>query len=168
MLDAFRRINIRDALDLENLQYTERLLLSGSIPASSNRLLTTSVSNLGHFACLWMTGHYTSLVSDDPATDTGVSYLRGKLIDGANERPLFNDYIPLDLWLSPGRVRDAAALTDAPVSNSLFYPTEFQYIFPANGEIQLDVWNDSDYANDLAVMFHGIRIKASAAVRGVE
>lgn len=178
---------------LQKRQYNEKLLMSATVPANSSTYAKTTVSNLGHFLCLFITGRFSTLASITDATlgtrviDTGISYLRGQLTDGAGQKKLFNDYIPLDLLLSPGRARSADTtvantyvdLLDTTVTparevalasskgETLFYPQEFEYLFSANSEIQLDVKNASNYDNTFEIVFHGIRILSSAAVRGV-
>lgn len=155
------RINAAEVFEKQKHHYFERLLLADEVTANTTKLGKVSVSNLGHFMCLFITGQYTSLASPAAAiVDTAVEYLSGQLIDGAGQRKLFNDRIPFGLWLSPGRRRDASSttvLTD-PVPNSLFYPIEFQYLFNANSEILLDVENESDETNYYEICFHGIRI----------
>lgn len=163
-LNPFSRIDGDAVLDVQKFQYTERLFLSQIVPAGEHAMGKVAVSNLGHFALAWMTGHFTTVWGAQAPADTGVVPIRAKLVDGTNQRTLFNDYIPLDLFLSPGRVRSAAALLNAEPSNNLFVPTEFYYVFPANSEIQLDLINDSDVDNKVEICFHGIRVKARAAL----
>lgn len=164
-----QRINPVEAFDIQNTQYMERLLMRGTVPAGSTFPGSVAVSNLGHFFCLFVTGTFSTLaLSAGVAVDTGISYLSGQLIDGAGQKKLFNDRIPLDLWLSPGRRKDALSttvLTD-PVSNSLFFPIELQYLFTANSNILLDLVNTSDYANSFEICFHGIRLISSMAQAG--
>jgi hypothetical protein len=183
-------LNVSAMLGLQVVQYSERLLLSGVVPANSSILAKTTVSNLGHFYCLFMTGKYTTKQQiTDPVlgaltVDTGIQYLRGLLKDQAGNRQLFSDYIPLDLFLSPGRAKsDCAnayidvldttgalprevALAAAP-GQTLFYPQEFEYVFPANTDILLDVKNASNAENSFEIMLHGIRILAASSVKGV-
>jgi hypothetical protein len=167
MLNIFSKIlDPEKILDVQNLQYTEKLLLEDEVPASSMEMAKVNISSLGHFYSLFLTGKFTTLkeVTDEVpiVVDTAICYLRGKLIDGSNTKPLFNDYIPLDLFLSPGRTKSdlsAAFLTD-PVSNSLFYPQPFQYMFTVNSEIQFECKNDSNYKNKYWIVFHGVRFPA--------
>ena len=162
-------IDPEKAFEMQKFQYMERLLMQVTVPAGSTAMGQVAVSNLGHFMCSFVTGSFTSLVlAAGVIVDSGVSYLSGQLIDGAGQRKLFNDRIPLDLWLSPGRRKDSAStgvLTD-PVSNSLFYPIELNYLFTANSMIQLDVANASDTPNTLEICFHGIRIISQATSQG--
>jgi hypothetical protein len=168
----------RQMLEVQRVQYETRLIIKGWIPANQSQILKVNIGNLGHFLCKWMTGDYTTLsVKTAPNTlqDNGVCSLRAKLIDGTGQRELFEDYIPLDLWLSPGRVRANPALVPPPYtlaaadlgapSNTLFFPIEFTQLFQANSEIDLDVKNDSDAPNYLTICFHGVRIKTKAGGR---
>lgn len=162
-------IDSEKAFEMQKFQYMERLLMQVTVPAGSTAMGQVAVSNLGHFMCLFITGTFTTLASPAGAiVDSGVSYLSGQLIDGAGQRKLFNDRIPLDLLLSPGRRKDAAStgvLTD-PVSNSLFYPIELNYQFTANSMIQMDIANSSDEPNTCEICFHGIRIISQLTSQG--
>lgn len=184
MLRVFaKRINAAQLFAAQKAQYSEVLLMTGTVPASASSLVKTTVSNLGHFLCLRITGAFSTLLDDPgaPGTpiDDGIDHLRGQLIDGAGQRKLFNDYVPLSLWLSPGRRRDGNAANayaaggsgPFPVANpgeSLFYPTEFEYLFSANSDVLLDVKNDSDTAIRFDIAFHGIRILTGVSVAGAK
>lgn len=185
-----KAFDVSQMLALQVVQYSERLLLSGVIPANTEIVCKTTVSNLGHFFCMFLTGKYTTLAEiTDPTlgkkvVDTGIQYLRALLTDGAGQKRLFNDYIPLDLWLSPGRAKancdnayqdilDTSAVPPREVAlaampgQTLFYPIEFEYVFPANTDILLNVKNSSNHENSFEIMLHGVRILASASVKGV-
>jgi len=159
-------INPDKILKLQNLQYSEKLLLSDTVPAGGQQLASVDISSLGNFYCQYMTGHFETLrVSTDPlpAIDDGISHLRGKLSDGSNQRQLFNDYVPLDLFLSPGRIvspndGNLMDLTKTAPGNALFYPQPFVYMFPVNSKILFDVKNDSTYKLKYEILFHGIRL----------
>ena len=159
-------INPDRIMKLQNVQYSEKLLLTDTVPAAGQQLAKVNISSLGHFYCQFMTGSFQTLatIPDDPlVVDDGVSHLRAKMSDGSNQRQLFNDYIPLDLFLSPGRVVSAndtnlTDLTKTAPSNSLFYPQPFVYLFPVNSEILFDVKNDSNVELRYEVLFHGIRL----------
>lgn len=156
---------------MQNIQYSEKLLLTDNVPANTSKLGKVSISSLGAFMCLFITGHFETLQLVALAiTDTGVSFLRGKLIDGSNQRQLFNDFIPLDLFLSPGRVKSSNSVNVAtdPVSNNLFYPLQFQYLFAENSEILFDVKNDSDTVLKYELVFHGIRLPVAPRERNAK
>lgn len=163
-----QRIQPGALFDLENVQYTEWLFMEDTVPKGGQSLGITNVSSLGHFYLYQITGDFSTLKDDGAAAaqDDGVSHLRGKFIDGGNDKALFNTYIPLDLWCTPGRVKDAQDITGAN-SNNLFEPLRFIYMFPANSDIQLDVKNDSDWPNSYRLCFHGVRVLSATAVAGV-
>jgi len=178
MIRVFSKgLNASAMLALQSSQYSERLLMADTVTAGQSKLGKTTVSNLGHFLCLMITGSFETLLLGGSGTiDDGINHLRGQLIDSTGNRKLFSDYVPLSLWLSPGRRRsptaanafqpDGAIIT-SPAANPLFYPLEFEYLFAANSDIQLDVKNDSTAACKYEIVFHGIRILSGAAVSGL-
>lgn len=147
-------------LRLQNFQYTEKLYASDIIPASGQKMGVVNISSLGHFYCQFITASFSTLYDNaGDINDDGLSHVRVKIIDGSNQRPLFNDYIPMDLFCSPGRAKNANSVgfaTDAE-SNALFYPHPFQYLFTQNSEIMIDAKNDSDAINYYDIVFHGVR-----------
>lgn len=163
------QIDPGEVFELQGKQYSERLLLADTVPANSTQLGKVGVSNLGHFMCQFITGSFSSLQTPIAAIiDTGINYLSGQLRDGAGQRNLFNDKVPLNLWLSPGHRRDTLSTTVLadPLGNNLFYPIEFQYLFTANSDILLDVENESNTANSYEICFHGIRIISDLVLKG--
>lgn len=155
------KINIEQLLNIQQGQYQEKLLLEGTIGADTSLLTRVNISSLGSFICLFMTGSFTTLTNDGgDIKDNGVVSLSAKMSDGSNQRSLFNDFIPLDLFLSPGRSKSALSttvLTTDDQSNSLFYPQPFQYIFRRTSEILFDVKNTANTENSFKISFHGIR-----------
>jgi len=191
MLHALlKRINSQELLNISKYQYTEKVLLSDVVPAGQSKLGKTNISSLGDFLCQYITGDYQTAKLDTGSghyVDDGINHLRGQLADGNGQRKLFNDYVPFDLFLSPGRqkftsatingaapqnitnnlVDDAGVATLAAPSQSLFYPLEFEYLFPANADILLDVKNDSSVDLAYNICFHGIIILSSTSVYGI-
>lgn len=163
-----QRINPEKVFALQNYQYQEDLIMQDEVAAGATKMGKVGVSNLGHFFCMNITGSFSSLASPVAAiVDTGITYLSGQLIDGAGQRKLFNDKIPFDLFLTPGRRKDVNSttpLTD-PIGNNLFLPLEFEYLFTANSDILLEVENTSDETNYYEIRFHGIRIISDMVVR---
>lgn len=168
-----QRINANALLSMQKYQYSERLVLAVNVPAGQTQLGRCQVSSYGHFFCQWWTGHFETIrnVAGVGTIDDAVNHCRGLLIDSTGNRRLFNDYIPLDLLFSPGRrrsntalnvIQPVGAIAVAVAPYPLFYPTEFEYVFSANTEIQLDVRNDSDVAIAVEMCFHGIRLVSSA------
>jgi hypothetical protein len=135
------------------------------VPAGSEKLQKKNISNIGHFESKFITGSfqtvYQSEINGLQIQDLDICYLTGQLIDGSNQRPLFDDFIPLNLFLSPGRVRSANSatlLTTDPPSGNLFYPIEFIYLWTINADILFKVKNASNVDLTYWMMFHGIRI----------
>jgi len=156
-----QKIDTSAVFDIQNVQHSERLLMAETVPANSTRLCKTNISNYGHFFCMFITGTFSTL--DAGPVDNGINHLSGQMIDGAGQRKLFNDRVPLDLWLSPGRRKDITVAAAA-AGNNLFYPIEFEYLFTANSDILLDVANNAAIANSFEICFHGIRIVSDMAV----
>ena len=152
----------KEILKRQKMQYSDKLLLTGTIPAGESNLVTTSVTNLGHFYNVFFTGNFETLSMDGASIiDDGISHLRCQLRDGSNQKLLFSDYIPMDLLFSPGRVRSqnsTSLATDAP-SNNLFYPFTFFHMFTVNSDVWLDVKNDSDADIKFNLVLNGIRVK---------
>jgi hypothetical protein len=153
---------------IKRAQYPEKLLLSGTIPAGKQLRNIVNISHLGDFLCVYITGSYSTLaLNNGDIIDNGACSLRGQLYDGTGNRQLFNDFIPFDLILSPGRIKDRTALNTiadygtivrADPSQQVFYPMEFQHLFDVNSTIFIDVKNDSDADNSFSICFHGIRL----------
>jgi hypothetical protein len=157
-----RRINTDTVFTLQRQQKYEILPMTGSIPASSNSIVKTTVSNQGHFYCYFVTGSFTTL-HVGPADD-GVSHLRGKLF--SNNDPLFNAHVPFELFLSPGRRKSPLDLTGT-AGNNLFLQFPIEFLFPANSDIIMDTINDGDHVNSFDIAFVGVRCSAYGTVAGV-
>jgi len=167
----------------QNRQYTERIPLSGTVPANTVLPFKANVSNLGHFLCLYMTGRYETLVSIvvggvTKIVDDGICHLRLSMEDGGTgQRLLFTDFAPMDLIFSPGRIRSANATNNlldvATFSNQannapqLYQPTEENYLFTANSDIICRVKNDSNTPINFDILFYGIRVKSTNSVYGL-
>lgn len=154
---------------IQNKQYAERIPLSDSVTAGETKLCKTNVSFIGHFLCQFITGNFETLALDGGAAivDDGICHLKAQLIDGAGSRQIFSDYVPLDLLFSPGRIRSTLATNNlmatgtaskADAAPALFYPTNLEYLFTANSDIQMYVKNDSDTTIKFNVLFAGIRV----------
>lgn len=163
MFNLFAKTIIPEEIEaLQNLQYSEKLLLEDTVPANSSKLGKVAISSLGDFYCVYFTGDYTTLKDDgsEDTVDWGLCSLRGKLSDGSNRRQLFNTFIPLNLFLTPGRIKSSDSVnvaTDA-LGDGLFYPQVFQYMFSVNSEILFDVENLADEPNSYRIVFHGVRL----------
>lgn len=158
-------------------QYVEDIVLPGQMKTTQLNL-----SSAGAFLCLGITGSFTTLriqAAGPPVIleDTGVCTLRMKFKGGAGTRDLFNDYIPMDLLFSPGRVRvdrtDAALITGGatlaaadlgPAPGQLFYPYKFEFLFKESDIITFQVQNDiptaaGGWANRWRLAFYGYRVE---------
>jgi hypothetical protein len=164
-----RRVDTEKSFTLQRQQKYEIIPMTGVVPATSNSIVKASVSNQGHFYCLFITGSFTTL-SVGPVDDA-VNHLRGKLF--SNNDPIFNAYTPFDLFLSPGKRTGTVgtppvAITPPFAPNSLFLQFPLEFLFPANTDILMDVINDGTYANSFDIAFIGIRCSAYETVSGVK
>lgn len=153
-------INIGQIIDLQQLQYQNALYLEETVAANTQVDAAVNITALGHFMLLSLTGDYTTLFDDqDAAADDGINHLFVQLVDGSNQRTLFDDFVPANLFLSPGRTKDVAgAISAANRSDPLFLEYPFIYTFPLNSNIIVRIRNNSDWENRLRIMFKGIRI----------
>ena len=161
--------NVKRAFDLQAVEYDEALVMQVTVPANQNTLGQILISGMGDFQLGRIEGRFDTLYNTTGSVinDTGVSYLTGKLYDGGPMKQLFGDYVPLEIFLSPGRTRSAAAANNiaatdaaiAPVSNPLFYPFLFKYTFPINGYITMDFKNSSNAPLNATLMFIGRRLR---------
>ena len=159
------RIDADRMLAVQNAQNTELLYLADTVNAASQKLGSVAVSNLGHFYCRYIFVSYTT-VEGAVAADTGIDYLSGKLIDGSNNRPIFDDYIPFGLWSVPGRRQSIAGSGNASFQSHIIFPLE--YMFTVNSNILLDVKNVATLQpNSYSIVFHGVRVKSSVSTSGL-
>lgn len=176
-----KRLDTEKILRLRASQYVQPLYVQDVVAAGAEYPTPLPLSTIGNFLVLSYTGFYTSLRIKDPVAktlqDLGVCPLRMKIQAGASSLQMFGDYVPMNLLLTPGRVRvDPAdpqlitggyALADAdqgPVPNQLFYPYSYQFPFQANDTITIWVKNDFDtaasgWANRWGICFLGIRVR---------
>ena len=170
------RVNAQEALDLQVFQWEEKIPLSVVVPANSDTLAKVDIGALGMFRLTHITGRYTTLAKSSVAgqcVDTGVQYLRAKITDGATQRSIFSDYIPLELFISCGRrkagsgtittagipavVTNPNVATDAPAPQ-LFFPIPLNYDFATKSSILVAFKNSSDCDQNVDFMFHGLRV----------
>lgn len=131
------------------------------VPAAGSDSDTINIKNDAHFDCYFITGDFTTLSTvDDVTTDIGTNFLSLRFTDASNDLKICDDFIPADLFLSPGRVKDPAGTAGNP-SNSLFYPFPFEHIFPASGGITIEVANSGLADNEINLLFWGKKLKAS-------
>lgn len=181
-----QKLAAQSRFQLQSEQYSEKIPLTDTIPAGTTKLCKTNVSNLGHFLCMRITGHFETLGKYNVSSgaidnagsiiDDGICHLRATIQDGAGQRIMFSDYTPLDLFLSPGRTRSLDATNNLVVKTNiaaaqnapnLFFPDEFEYLFSANSDILMSIKNDSNVDLDVDILFHGVRILSRKSVSGV-
>ena len=143
--------------------YRETLIGEITVPANQTSMLEIKISSLGAFAVKEITGGFECLV-DNAGTivDNGVCGLGVQISDGANSLPITNDFVSLDLVLTPGHMRSANAtnnLTTAPAGGFMFSPWKFEYTFGALSSIQMQVRNSSNTENKMKIAFHGLRVR---------
>lgn len=158
MLNPYhQQIDVAEVMRLQQYQYQCTLYLEQEVPANSQVDAAVNVTSIGHFMLLSMTGSYTTVEEiDEEPVDNGVVPLYAQLVDGSNFRELFEDYVPANLFLSPGREKSLS--TSGERSDQLFLEYPFVYTFPLNGQVILRIQNAANYANKLKVAFKGIRI----------
>ncbi len=151
-------LDIKHILDLQNVQYQNALYLEEEVPATSQRDAAVQISSLGHFMLLSMTGAFSTMYLDDQTpADDGRCQVFIQLLDGSNQRPLFEDFVWAGLFLSPGRFKALPGAVGAQ-SDQLYLEYPFIYTFPNNGQITVKIRNESDKHNIVRIMFKGIRI----------
>ena len=129
-------------------------ILNQVVPAGGSALGQVEISADAHFDCLFMTGDFTT-VSD--GTDVDRCQISCKITDDGRNLVLFDSWIPLNLWLSPGRVRALGVAGVA--SNNLFYPIEFPYLFMATSVIDFDFRSGALTDNTVNIMLHGFKYR---------
>ena len=179
-MNLFRdKLDVEKILRLRSSQYVQPLPIEDVVNAGAEKPTSLPLSTIGAFLVLSFTGFYTCLRVKAALTlqDLGICPLRMKIQAGASNLAMFGDYVPMNLLLSPGRVRvnpadpqlitGGFALADAdqgPVPNQLFYPISYQYPFMANDVISISVKNDFDttaggWQNRWGICFFGVRVR---------
>lgn len=173
------KIDVSKILSLQSSQFIQPQYVEDIVPAGEMKTQQLNLSSAGAFLCLGITGSFTTLrIKAAPALeDIGVCSLRIKFKGGAGTRDLFNDYVPMDLIFSPGRVRcdraDAGLITGGatlaaadlgPAPNQLFYLYKFEYLFKESDIITFQVQNDTPTAaggwkNRWRLCFYGFRVE---------
>ena len=158
-------------------QHREGILLQGSIPAGQSNTVKVEIGTAGTIVTMRMSGIFTTLdLVGGNVIDDGICHLRGQMIDTDKNLALYNDFVPLSLILSPGRVKGnnklvtglpsevANYLTSgggadaaAPGAN-LYEPNEFSHPFTVNSYIRMDMKNDAAAANYFAIYFDCLRV----------
>jgi hypothetical protein len=172
-------------------QHREGIILQGTVPAGQNLPYKVEVGTAGTIVTMRMSGSYTTLdATSAPGNppvpvivDDGICHLRAQLMDTDKNLALYNDFVPLNVLLSPGRakvgsifypgsVNYLAGLPD-PVQNYLtagggadaaakgankYDAQEFTHPFTINSYILMNVKNDARCPNSFAIYFDVIRV----------
>lgn len=161
-------------------QHREGILLQGEILAGTSDTAKVEVGTAGTIITMRMAAYYTTLdldIGSGHVIDDGICHLRGQLFDTDKNLALFNDFIPFNLFSSPGRIKAKSALVagvvtpcsnyliaDAGIADTaapggiLYEPQEFTHPFTVNSYIKIDVKNDAGCSNKFAIYFDVIRV----------
>lgn len=161
-LKANWNMDVVRKLGLRQLEWLFAIPFQVTVPANGGTDDQVDIKPDAHFQCEFITGDFTTIEAGDPAaTDDGTNHISIRISDGSNDLKLMEDFVPANLFLSPGRVL-APGVAGNP-SSQLFYPFPFQHIFPANGAIVIEAQNNAGEDNTLNLLFWGKKLKASIA-----
>jgi len=144
-------------LGLRHLEWLFAIPAQITVPANSGGPdLTINIKRDAHFECFFITGSFTTL--NVAGADDGTNHISLRITDGSNDLKLMDNFVPANLFLSPGRALKAA--TAGNPSNQLFYPFPFYHVFPANGGIVIETQNNGATDNVLNLLFWGKKLRA--------
>ena len=141
-------------MDYQTLEWLYFIPMRVTVPASSGYDEQIDIKSDAHFQCEYITGDFTT---KSGGVDVGVNQVTVRISDGANDLKLMNSAVPLDLFLSPGRVL-AAGVAGNP-SGNLFYPFPFKHVFAANGGILAEFQNAGTTDNIVNLLFVGKKLR---------
>ena len=151
MMDYFEDYNPVKMIDRAVYRKLKWLSWSKAIAANSNGSQALTLSDDAHFLCRYLGGEFTSLTAE--STDGGANGISIKLTDNGKSYPMFDNLIPVSIFLTPGRARSSGIAGDP--SNPLFSPIEFYHPFSAGTSIQIEYANALAYENTLTLVFYG-------------
>lgn len=154
--------NIGKLFATQKRKYRETLFVADTIPGQSSKLAKVNTSNVGDFLIMYITGNFTTLYNDGTnVVDNGICMLSAKLQDGNSQTLLFNDYIDMSLWLSPGRTKSIfdTGVYSREIGGSFLSPMEFEYLLARNSDILIDCKNAANTTNVYKIAFHGFRYR---------
>jgi len=146
-------LTIQQLMEMHKWKYTFYNFSSGIVPANGGDFFNIIISDDAHFRNLWWTGSFTTISNAGVPADDDVNHLSIRLQDTGRSLPLFGNFIPLNLFMSPGR-RRAVGIAGNP-SNQLFYPIPFPYTFKATSTVEIEARNNSDVDNTFEWLFIG-------------
>ena len=149
------RINIQEQVNQWREHYVFKLGVGGEVEANGSAIVLGQVTADAAFMCEEITGYYTTLTAED--TDGGACLLSALITDTGRSIQLFSDFIPLNVFLSPGRQRSSGIAGDP--SHALFFPISFEHTFRPNSEIRIEVRSTAAYKNDFYFLFHGRKLR---------
>ena len=149
-------------------QHREGILLSGTIAAGQPDTAKVEVGSAGAIVTMRMACMFTTLdLVGGVIVDDGICHIRGQLFDTDKNTALFNDFVPLVLFASPGRQKDKLAVNyltagggaDAAAPGGFLYEMqEFTHPFTTGAFIKMDVKNDAATPNKFYIYFDVIRV----------
>lgn len=158
--DAIRaafNADVSRKLGLRTLEWLFAIPLQLQIPAGGGADISIDIKRDAHFECYFLTGSFTTL--NVAGADDGVNHVSIRISDGSNDLKLMENFIPANLFLSPGRTMSPGVAGNP--TNQLFYPFPFYHIFPANGSIIVEGANNGGTQNTLNLLFWGKKLRAT-------
>lgn len=149
--DVSRKLGIR------TLEWLFCIPVQLTIPALGGADISIDVKRDAHFECYFITGDFQT--RNVAGADDGVNHVSLRISDGSNDLKLMENFIPANLFLSPGRTLTTGVAGNP--TNQLFYPFPFYHIFPANGSIIVEGANNGAFANVTNLLFWGKKLKAT-------
>lgn len=126
-----------------------------SVPAGGRAAAQIQITSDAHFYFAYLTGNFTTVSGGADVLANQISMF---MRDTGRSRDLFDDFIPLDLLLTPGRAA-TSGISTIPGGN-LFYPLDWGYLFEANSTIQMEFASVAAVdANIVNLCFHGVKYR---------
>lgn len=126
-----------------------------SVPAGETVQETLTITSDSHFLITQITGDFTT---QSGGSDDGIPRLSMKWFDTGRSRQLFQDFIPVQLFLSPGRSK---SLAGGGAGNQLFYPFDWFYPVVANSDLVFEFQSTATTdSNTVNLMLHGFKYAA--------
>ncbi len=154
MTTRFEQVN-SSSIEKEKYEHDYLNHIEIVMPANTTDIAKLSIDASASYQALTLTGSYTT---KQGAGDDGICRTRISIEDSGFSRKITNGFIPVDLLLSPGRVKSVAGAGDA--SNTLFMPLRFKYYFKPKSDIIVHWKNLSDTENTLHLCWNGIRYES--------
>jgi hypothetical protein len=150
---------------VQKKQWFAQYYVNGEVEPQSEKTVPLNIEGAGDFLIEEITGSFETLtLSGADIVDNGICSLSMKIEDnGANKR-LMNDFIPLNLMLSPGRVRsDSVTIADtSPYPDPIFVPLSMPYLMYQKSSMSITVKNTSTATQKFAILFWGVQFDETA------